>query len=114
MSKYDDNYEDKVLRIKGEFINTLRKDLEKNSDDMVDQKEIRKIVYKFVFDKVADKGIKVIKGKNKKRVLFFNFFCNVVDFCFSFSGVIIDVIADLKRYGDLEMYEVKEEKIIDA
>lgn len=112
MSNYDD-YEDKIFRIKGEFVNFLKKYLEKNSDDMVNQKEIKKIVYEFVFDQIADKGIKVIEGKNKKKVLFFNFFCNVVDFCFSFSGVIIDVISDLKRYGDLEKYEIKE-KIIDA
>ncbi len=117
MSKYDDSYEDKILRIKAEFINFLRKGLEKNSDDMVDQKEIKKIVYEFIFNKVSDrevKGIKKIKGKNAKKVLFFKFFVNTVDWCLSYSDVIISVLSDLKRYGDLEMYEVKDEKIIDA
>jgi len=109
----NDDYNEKILRIKAEFVNFLKKYLEKNSDGMVNQKEIKKIVYEFVFDQIADKRIAIIKG-NKKKVLFFNFFCNVVDFCFSFSGVIINVISDLKRYGNLEMHEVKEEKIIDA
>ncbi len=116
MRSYEDDYNEKILRIKAEFINFLKKGLEKRSDkERADQKEIHKLVYEFIFDQVADKGIEVIKGKNKnkKKILFFKFFVNTVDFCFSFSGVIIDVIADLKRYGDLEMYEIKE-KIIDA
>lgn len=105
------------LTIKAEFINFLRRNLEKRSDkERVDQKEIHKLVYEFIFDQVADKGIEVIKGKNKnkKKILFFKFFVNTVDWCLSYSEIVLSVLSDLKRYGNLEMYEIKEEKIIDA
>jgi len=116
MRSYEDDYNEKILRIKGEFINFLKKGLEKRSDkERADQKEIHKLVYEFIFDQVADKGIEVIKGKNKnkKKILFFKFFVNTVDWCLSYSEIVLNVLSDLKRYGDLEMYEVKE-KIIDA
>ncbi len=106
----NDDYNDEILKVKAKFVNFLKKYLEKNSDSMINPP---KIICEFVFDQIADKRIAIIKG-NKKKVLFFNFFCDVVDFCFSFSGVIINVLSDLKRYGNLEMYEVKDEKIIDA
>lgn len=114
---YDDDYDDRILRIKGEFINFLRKDLKIGSDDeKVDQKEIRKSVYKFIFDRIADKGIEVIKGKNKnkKKVLFFKFFVNTVDFCLIYGEIIIDTLSELKRYKDFEELKIKNDSEIDA
>ncbi|GAI96142.1 unnamed protein product [marine sediment metagenome] len=103
MSKYNNDYNDKILRIRAEFINFLKKDLEKRLDTFIDQKEIRTSIYKFIFDRVADKGIKVIKGKNKKKERFFNFFVNTVDWCLSYGFIIIDTLSDLKRVSDRQV-----------
>lgn len=106
MSKYDDSYEDRILKVKADFLNALKENLETRSDDeKVDQQEIRKIVYKFIFDKLG-KGLKVEKEMKE-------LFTNTIDFCLSYGFIIIETLGTMKKYYDSRRLKISDD-IIDA
>jgi len=105
MSEYDND-----LKIKGEFINFLRINLENKLDKNIDQQEIRGLVYRFIIDKVLA-GKEVKTDKEKKR-LFLDLIIEVINFCLSFGEIIIDTLSELKRYQDFEMHKISDD--IDA
>lgn len=102
-------YKDRTLTIKGEFINFLRMNLEKRSDKSIDQQEVRSLVYKFIFEKVL-KGKEVKTDKEKKR-LFIDLIIEVIDFCLSYGEVIIETLSVLKEYKDFEELEINNDEI---
>jgi len=102
-------YEDRTLKIKAEFINFLRINLKNRSDKNIAQQEVRSLVYRFIIDKIFA-SIEVETKKEKKRMLF-DLFIDVIDFCLSYGGVIIQTISTIKEYKDFEEFEINDSGI---
>jgi len=113
MSEMKESFEEIILKIKTEFINAIKRDLEIGSDGTVDEKGIRASVYKFIFDKVVGKDM---VGVKEGRKLFLDLFVDTVDFCLNFGDVIIEILSDIQRLKDYKRFVMikKDEEVIDA
>jgi len=109
MSEYKDNYEDRILIIKGELINFLRRNINKRSDKNIDQKDVRDLVYRFIIDKVLV-GKEVKTDKEKKR-LFIDLIIEVINFCLTYGDVIIETLSTLREYKDFEEIQLNDSEI---
>jgi len=103
-------YKNKILRVKAEFIDFLKKDLETRSYKKVDQNEIRTIVYEFIQKRVF---AQIKGGKKEISKLVYEMSYKTIDFCLSYGFVIIETLAKLKECQDIaleiEKQEVSEE-----
>ncbi|MBA7639208.1 hypothetical protein ES703_64217 [subsurface metagenome] len=111
MSEYKDSFEDRILRIKGKFINYLRRNIENRSDKNIAYQDVRDLTYRFIIDNVLE-GKEVKTDKEKKR-LFIDLIIEVIDFCLSYGGIIIQTLSTLREYKDFEEIGLKED-IVDA
>jgi len=95
------NYDDEVLKIKREFIETLRADLKSDLlDKNIDKNKIRRSVYLFIYRKVFN-SLKIGK-KIKIGDLVWSMFWRTVDFTLSFGEVMLESIFELR---DFEMIQ---------
>ncbi len=113
MSESKESYDEMLLKVRIEFINAIKRDLEVGSDGKIDEKGIRASVYKFIFDKVVGKDM---RGVKEGRKLFFDIFMGTVDFCLSFGDMIIEILSDIKRFREYKDFVMikKDEDVIDA
>ncbi|MBA7602800.1 hypothetical protein ES703_09896 [subsurface metagenome] len=91
------NYDEETLKIKKEFIETLRADLKTDLlDKNIDKNKIRKCLYLFIYGKVFN----TIKIGKKIRVgeLIWSMFWRTVDFTLSFGNVMLDCIFELRDF----------------
>ena len=91
------NYDEKALKIKKEFIETLRADLKSDLlDKNIDENKIRRCVYLFIYGKVFN----TIKIGKKIRVgeLIWQMFWRTVDFTLSFGEMMLESIFELRNF----------------
>lgn len=100
MSEYKDSFEDRILRIKGEFINYLRRNIENRSDKNIAYQDVRDITYRFIIDNILSN--KEVKTKEEKKRLFIDLIIETIDFCLSFGGIILETLSNLREYKDFE------------
>lgn len=105
------SYKNTISVIRGEFIDTLIKDLEIRSYKNISKKEIRKIVYEFIQKRVLAQ----IKGKKEITRLVYEMSYKTIDWCLSYGFVIIEILNELRECQEiaLEMQE-KEGDYLDA
>jgi len=103
-------YNDKIIKIQKEFIDTLKKDTETISDKKVDGKKIQNIVYNFIFDKVFE------QKEDKKEIdkFVWQSFCKTVDFVLDFGFIILNTLARTKGYRLEDLEEQEKEDDSDA
>ena len=95
------NYDEEALKIKREFIETLRADLKSDLlDKNIDKNKIRKCLYFFIYRKVFS-SLKIEK-KIKIGDLIWSMFWRTVDFTLSFGEVMLESIFELR---DFEMMQ---------
>lgn len=109
MSEYKESFEDRILRIKGEFINYLRSNIEKRSDKSIAYQDIRDMTYRFIIDNVL--ANKEVKTEQEKKRLFIDLIIETIDFCLSYGGIIIQTLSNLREYKDLEEIELNDREI---
>lgn len=109
MNEYKDSFEDRILRIKGEFVNYLRTNIEEISDKSIAYQDIRNLTYKFIIENVlADKEVKT---EEEKKGLFLDLIIEVIDFCLSYGGIIIDTLSKIGEYKGFEKIELNDSEI---
>ncbi|MBA7492277.1 hypothetical protein ES702_02826 [subsurface metagenome] len=109
MNEYKESFEDRILRIKGEFINYLRSNIEKRSDKNIAYQDVRDLTYRFIIDNVlADKEVKT---EEEKKRLFIDLIIETIDFCLSYGGIILETLGNIRQYKDFEEIGLKEDSI---
>lgn len=104
------SYDEKLLDIKTKFLIALKRNLLIRPNIKVDQDEIRRVVYNFVFSQIIEK----IEDKKNIDQYCWELLYRSVDFCLSYGSVILDTLDEIKkRYQDSKMNE-KESELIDA
>jgi len=104
------SYNKKILEIRKDFLNTLYNDVSeailntKNIDKKELNNKIRKSVYTFIFRNVS----KNIEGKKKVEEYYWELFYKTVDFVMDFGFVILNTLAELKEYKEMEKHEASE------
>lgn len=111
MSEYKENFEDQLLRIKGEFINYLRSNIERSSDKNIAYQDVRDLTYRFIIDNVLEG--KEVKTEQEKKRLFIDLIIETIDFCLTYGGIILKTLSNLRQYKDFEEIGLNED-IIDA
>lgn len=109
MSAYKESFDDRILRIKGEFINYLRSNIEKRSDKNIAYRDVRDITYRFILDNILSN--KEVKTKEEKKRLFIDLIIETIDFCLSFGGIILETLGNLREYKDFEEIELNDSEI---
>jgi len=103
-----EKYFEEILKTKKEFIETLKAELKTDLlNKNIDNNEIRKSVYLFIFRKVLN-SIKIEK-KIKIGDLIWSIFWRAVDFSLSFGEVMLESISELRSF---EMHKISDD--IDA
>jgi len=105
------NYNEETLKIKKEFIETLRADLKHNLlDKNIDKNKIRRSVYLFIYRKVFN-SLKIGK-KIKIGDLIWSMFWRTVDFTLSFGEMMLESIFELRDFEMMQRTNINGE--IDA
>jgi len=104
-------YDEEILKIKREFIETLRADLKTDLlDKNIDKNKIRRSVYLFIYRKVFD-SLKIEK-KIKIGDLIWSMFWRTVDFTLSFGDVMLKTIYEIRDFEMMQGTNINSE--IDA
>lgn len=91
------NYNYEILKIRKEFIETLKADLKTDLlNKKIDDDKLRRCVYLFVYRKVFD-SLKIEK-KIGIGELIWSIFWRSVDFTLSFGEVMLDCISEVRRF----------------
>lgn len=103
------SYDEKILDVKTKFIIALKRDLLKRPDiKKVDQNEIRRVVYSFVFNQISEK----IEDKKNIDQYCWEILWRMTDFCLNYGSEILEVLDNIKkRYQDSKMYEMSDDEI---
>lgn len=109
MSAYKESFDDRILRIKGEFINYLRSNIEKRSDKNIAYRDVRDITYRFILDNILSN--KEVKTKEEKKRLFIDLIIETIDFCLSFGGIILETLSNLREYKEFEEIGLNDSEI---
>ena len=109
--KMSEKYNEEALKIKREFIETLRADLKTDLlDKNIDKNKIKRCVYLFIYRKVFN----TIKIGKKIRVgeLIWSIFWRTVDFTLSFGEMMLESIFELRDFEMMQRTNINGE--IDA
>lgn len=109
MSTYKESFDDRILRIKGEFINYLRSNIEKRSDKNIAYRDVRDITYRFILDNILSN--KEVKTEQEKKRLFIDLIIETIDFCLSFGGIILETLGNLREYKEFEEIGLNDREI---
>lgn len=106
-----EKYNEEILKIKKEFIETLRADLKTDLlDKNIGENRIRRSVYLFIYGKVLS-SLKIEK-KIKIGNLIWSIFWRTVDFTLSFGDVMLESIFELRNFEMIQRTNINGE--IDA